>query len=95
MDPATDLPPTGGVSNATTLEYVLRRVDDLVREERAAVRELRLEIRHDHEVNEQRLELIGCAANLALQGGVKSADGCAVRFGASSAASAVARCTGG
>ena len=39
--------------------------------------------------------LIGCAANLALQGGVKSADGVAVQSSASSAAFAVARCTGG
>jgi len=36
-----------------------------------------------HSTNSSPIFLIGCAANLALQGGVKSADGAAVRFGAS------------
>ena len=43
----------------------------------------------------QLLALIGCAANLVLQGGVKSADGKAVLAFAFSAASAAVRCTAG
>ncbi len=39
--------------------------------------------------------LIGCAANLALQGGFKSADGEAVRLGASRVVFAGVRCTAG
>ncbi len=42
-----------------------------------------------------RPTLIGCAANLALQGGVKSADGEAVRFAASRVVFAGVRCTAG
>ena len=45
--------------------------------------------------NHPELFLIGCAANLVLQGGVKSADGFAVRFGASSVVFAAVRCTAG
>ena len=40
-------------------------------------------------------KLIGRAANLALQGGVKSADGEADRFGASSVVFAAVRCIAG